>query len=141
MNQKGQSFDVFQLLIAAVVAIAIMGILFGVLGQVITTPGGDIGSDIRTMIKKGANDGYASPQNNLKVTIAAGTTITPANVVKDTDITADQLCISTGDFGTDALFDAKETGAITYTGSSSRKIGISVLCGRGPDRRLSRGQI
>jgi len=48
---KGQAFDTFKLMIAAVIAVAILGILLGILGG-ISPPGADPASIIREQLSK-----------------------------------------------------------------------------------------
>ncbi|RLG21825.1 hypothetical protein DRN74_00140 [Candidatus Micrarchaeota archaeon] len=72
---RGQAFDTFKLMIAAVVAVAILGILLGILGN-ISTPGADPASAIRQQLSKAYQYKGSTFVSSGEASFVAGTVYT-----------------------------------------------------------------
>jgi len=62
MNNRGQAFSVFQLLIAAIVAVAILGVLFGVMGGIDVGVSGNPKTEIGNALSAVKNGGQTQTQ-------------------------------------------------------------------------------
>ena len=74
---KGQAFDTFKLMIAAVVAVAILGILLGILGG-ISTPGQSFDDTAKQLITKATQSPLAVYPSAGKVTFQKDSIFPPA---------------------------------------------------------------
>lgn len=129
---RGQAFEVFRLLIAAVVAGAVLMVLLNILG-VIRPPSTDPGDAIKTLLQKYMETGGGSAQEvefvppitvNVK-TIAANLGYPEESVCVKSDevarkLGATSLCNSAG-------FDCRDD-TISYTGRTRRKAKVAVYC-------------
>lgn len=133
LSSRGQSFDVFQLLIAAIVAGAILVILLNII-TIITPPGSNIAADATSLVKTGLTSSYGSPVHKSRLTIESQGILSPVTIAKETDISASDICVSAGDFmDQETLFKPVGRGGIQYLGSGKKQIGLNVVCGRGQD--------
>lgn len=135
MNSKGQSFDVFQLLIAAVVAGAILVILLNIIGGVLPPGTSNVNAEASNLVKTGVNTSYGSPTSKGNISMDNKTFLNPITIAQGTDISSDDICVTPGDFisdGSNDLFSVQGR-AIKYNGSGSKKVGLTVVCGRGAD--------
>jgi len=125
MNQKGQGSGVFQLLISAVVAMAILGVLLGILG-IITPPGQDIAVIARDNLSQAfTKQGVLITSGKINITKGASITNTvggPELGVPDTHICTGVDSTLTG-FNNDA-----SPGVLTYNGSSSLAVRVRAYC-------------
>lgn len=133
INQKGQAFSTFKLLIAAIVAIAILTILLQVIGTISPLGQQDPGEEAIQQLKSYYNrpsehkltgEVFFDPEDSLNgKAIAQSTGI----------LSPDQVCISAGDFSEkEELFeedsDLKGRSLVTYNGSSSFATKLSIIC-------------
>ncbi len=97
MNQKGQAFSAFKLLIAAVIAVAILGILMPILSQVtgiITkAPGEEISMVLANQV---GNPGNYTVTNEFTFKPNEGVS-TMALAAGTPGLSADQICLSLGE--------------------------------------------
>ena len=81
-RSKGQAFDTFKLMIAAVVAVAILGILMGIL-QTISLPTSGFDDTLKTMLSK-ASAGGSVQASQSDITFSSGSSYDgTAKVYKD----------------------------------------------------------
>lgn len=133
LNQKGQAFDVFKLLIAAVVALAILGILFGILRNVIV--------GVQTEPQQKAIEFVKSSINSVgelkvtdPVTFSAGKSLNARAIAFETRaLSENQVCVSTGDVSNDeeAFKEEADGQIIVYHGKADRAMKLAVLCDYG----------
>ena len=134
-NQKAQASSTFQLLIAAVVALAMLGILMAILG-VIKLPGtGDYADAIGNALDS-ASTSPASLKTTDSVNLQPKSEVVSREIALNSQsgVTESQLC-----FAKDAALEKVEaidvetsSGRILeYTGSSQKKIKFSVICDAG----------
>lgn len=143
MLSRGQSFDVFQLLISAIVAGAILVILLNIIG-IINPPGSNLNSEATALVKTGLTSSYGSPVSKSNLSINNTITLAPTTIAQGTEVSASDICVSAGSFTDDSpsLFAPTTDGrALKYLGSGSKKIGLTVVCGRGSDLRDGLGYI
>lgn len=80
--RKGQAFDTFKLMIAAVVAVAILGILMGILSQ-ITIPGQSFDDTAKTLLTKAVSSPGVKYPSSGDVTFVKDS-IYPGSAFEDT---------------------------------------------------------
>ena len=127
MMEKGQAFSVFQLLISAIVAFAILYILLTIIPT-----GGFVGRDPTSVAKELIGDRLkypSSPKTSDVIRFTNGSNIAPRAITEGTGITKDQVCIHMGDFAEEGSgFEFMgETGILQYTGSAI-DARITVVC-------------
>ena len=143
MNQNGQAYSTFKLLIAAIVAMAILAILIPIIMQVMglikANPTDEAKSLMSSLI-----DAPGSLRITKEVSFAPGTDISGSALAERVAISKDQICMSTGAF---EAVDEGESGfqclgcddsdasqqRIIYRGSSERVVKIAIVCNKWPD--------
>lgn len=135
MDQKGQTFDVFKLLISAVIAIAILVILMNILGGI---PG--IGSDNPEKLAedtvKGKLNAIGSPGFVSKVIFKKDDAISARSIaLKSEALSEDQVCVTVSDSTPNkkSFEDTAPGKIITYTGEGQQQTRLMVLCDRESD--------
>ncbi|MEM0372788.1 MAG: hypothetical protein QXO69_03065 [archaeon] len=121
---KGQEFDTFKLMIAAVVAVAILGIMLSILGG-ITTPGQSFDDTAKQLIQKADQSKGATYPSAGEVSFRAGesypsTIFNSASGGKPVSYVGSTMCSGTGSVCT-------ITGS-TLTINSNFRTTISVCC-------------
>jgi hypothetical protein len=121
-SNKGQAFDVFKLLIAAIVAVAILAILSRVLG-IIRTPQGNPTDVITRLVQtQFDNPGAVSPYE--EVNFRGGESITAEAIAEKTGVTTkEQLC-----FVTNINSLIINDGVVTYNGGGSLTLSARATC-------------
>ncbi len=132
MDQRGQASSVFNLLIAAVVAIAILALLIQILGGIGGINKEDAVNESSNALKNSLNQ-TASPQVSKEVTWSRETSpVTARNIaLKSGEIDESHLCLHLGKFEGDGSWNNQSgsDGAILqYTGSSNIKTKIVAYC-------------
>ncbi len=135
MDQKGQTFDVFKLLISAVIAIAILVILMNILGGI---PG--IGSDNPEKLAedtvRGKLNSIGSPGFVNKVVFKKDDTISARSIaLKSEALSEGQVCVLVGSkTPNNKSFEETAPGKIiTYAGEGQQQTRLMVLCDRESD--------
>ena len=134
MDNRGQAFSVFQLLIAAIVAVAILGVLFMILGNIVT-PTGDPVTEISQALQTAKTGGQSESR---AFSMSAG------NSVRGTDferyaiegdmvlfyVNTDQLNLDDASGFEVASRDAGDEvyNVLTYHGANPRNLQATVLC-------------
>jgi len=128
INQKGQAFSVFELMIAGVVAFAILMVLLQVIGGI--TKGTD--SDALTAISNAVSS--ASPSGQAFATpfiLKKDVAVMVTNLASKTDLDKDSFIFTKGEFvsDTDEIEVAEDGTWMKYTGAKpQKKISAVVVC-------------
>jgi len=135
INQKGQAFSAFKLLIAAVIAVAILGILMPILSQVtgiITkAPGEEISMVLANQV---GNPGNYTVTNEFTFKPNEGVS-TMALAAGTPGLSADQICLSLGegkggwdDSSNFVLTAGDEMQNVQWTGAANQTARAGILC-------------
>jgi len=140
LNQEGQAYSTFKLLIAAIVAMAILAILIPIIMQVMglikANPTDEAKSLMSSLI-----DAPGSMRITKEVSFAPGTDISGSALAERVSVSQDQICMSTGDFET---ADSGEPGfeclncdesdasqqRMIFSGSGERVVKIAIVCNK-----------
>ena len=125
LNKKGQASSTFQLLIAAIVALAILGVLISVIG------GLDIGTDkpdqvTNNLLKNQLNyPGVINCTDAIK--FKRSTSIGAEAMVKNTGLSQYQVLVS-NEYDNVENFQVIGNSILTYTGASDKRIAVCIVC-------------
>jgi len=126
-DNKGQGSSVFNLLIAALVSLAILGLLFAVLNMVNFNPGNKPSDTAINLVNDASNN-----QFNVKsqeVTFKKGDSITE-KAIKSKNTVGDSISLSLcNDVSNLNLIQSETNSTIQYTGTSSQRNIIYTICG------------
>ncbi len=130
INKKGQSFDVFKLLIAAVIAIVILSVLMSIIGQLVTPTGKPI--DVAGRLISSMRNHWYQPLASESVTFDLGGSINrDALSEKSPGIQPEQICLSTGAFQDSEIWEeGSEMSSVRYTGTTKTDVRVKGVCGR-----------
>ena len=134
-NNKGQAFDVFKLLIAAIVAVAILVVLLPLLVPP-TLPGNDPVGEARTIIKDLATK-HALPRTSQPVIFNPNLSINARGIAEGSSgaVSEESVCVSPGDFSdnedTWEIDSAGIRNRVTYKGTSAKKVALHAICDTG----------
>jgi len=133
LNEKGQEFSVFKLVIAAIVAVAILGVLLSIMGGLVL-PGSEPGPEITRVVKSLMN-APGQPGKTNPVTFKQDTAITSAAVAEGTGaLGSNQVCFSTGDFEEEKSFEVLGEGRILkYNKPADFIARAQVICSTGTE--------
>lgn len=130
LNSRGQEFDVFKLVIAAIVAVAILGVLLSIMGGLVL-PGSEPGPEITRVVKSLIN-APGQPGKTNPVTFKQGTALTAAAIAVGTgSLGEDQICFSTGDFGEDQFEVSSDGRVLSYKRTTDFTARAQVICAAG----------
>ena len=134
LNQQGQAYSTFKLLIAAIVAMAILAILIPIIMNVI----GLIKASPQDEAKSLLSDLVGAPgalKHTKEVVFESDSVLAASALAERLPLAKDQICMSTGEFEEDdeAGFeclgcDSDTTHRIVYHGNSDRVARIAVVC-------------
>lgn len=130
MDFRGQASSVFQLLISAVVALAILMILFSVLGVInfgVNTEPAKAAADVL----KEAYNSPASVKTQPKVTFnSSQKEINLYNLAKSSKIgiNEEQICLLAGAYQDNETLFTLTDYTLTYNGSGSKDVGLAAFC-------------
>lgn len=136
LNNKGQAFDVFKLLIAAVIAIAILSLLMPIIGTITGIFTKDPTVEARTLLSDLYNKTLTWKETPGVTFSTSNPTMAVAALVEGTNLSADQVCLSLGDFSDSegeweiSGGDSPELNKIEHKLSTSRLVKIGVECAR-----------
>ena len=130
MNEKGQAYSAFKLLIAAIIAMAILGILVPIIMQVMglikNNPTDKTVSLLSELVDKPGTLKYAKDVSFDD----ANPTLSGTTLAEKTAVASDQICMDLGEFSTDSSFTRVTSTTqhiITYTGSG-KVVDLAVIC-------------
>ena len=133
IGQKGQAFDVFKLLIAAVVAGAILLILLNIL-QVIPGIGSQEPGKVAAEHVKSKSNDIGNPELVPNVTFKQGDSLNTKTIAsKSEGLSEDQICVTVSESAPnkDQFEDLVGAGKIVkYNGTTTQKTRLFVLCDR-----------
>ena len=132
LNQRGQGFDVFKLLIAAVVAGAILVILMQTLQIIRPLNTQDPNEVAATSVKSGINN-PGIPDYVENVTFKKGSALRAATIAeKSKALSTNQVCVKkSGSTPNPGSFeDNGGVAVIEYIGNSDQQVRLVVLCDR-----------
>ena len=127
MNNSGQAYSAFKLLIAAIVAVAILAILIPILMNIVI-PGNDIQTVTTQMIQKQKDmPGGLDTQGPVK--FSPGTNLAPSALVGNSGLSADQICLHKGELADRTELEVVGN-TIMHSGTSEVRTSVSVTCNR-----------
>ncbi|MCH7902152.1 hypothetical protein IIC68_00180 [archaeon] len=132
MNEKGQAFSVFKLLIAAVVAGAILLILLQTL-QVLPNIGSRTPNEVASNAVKSQINEPGLPVIIENVTFDNGDTLFNKTIAeKSRALSTDQVCVAVSDDAPNAdSFEVIDGKTVRYNGSFGQQVRLLVICDRG----------
>ncbi len=140
MNTRGQAFSTFQLLIAAVVALAILVLLLNIIGSLPTPGTTKPQAEGVNLIKSQINSPSELRTSSNSVNFAKEDSLNSKSIATSSGVlTSSQVCISMGDFADETDSDFRDTNPnktgdiIQYTGSGQLRVKLSVLCDTGTE--------
>ncbi|MEK6971012.1 MAG: hypothetical protein AABW68_05000 [archaeon] len=135
MNSRGQAFSTFQLLISAVVALAILVILLNILNVIQFPFDPSVSKEAGNMVKTQATNPGSIQTSSSRIIVKTGDSLNTKSLASQSGILSpNQLCLSKGDFESDSMFQFTDT-AETVLVYSGNQIGVklSVVCDTGTE--------
>jgi len=133
MNQEGQAFDVFKLLIAAVIAIAILSLLMPIIGTIMGIFKNDPTEKAKAMLTDLYNK-RSTPKETVEVTFDTSTpVISKEAVTVNTSLSPDQVCFSLGDYASASGEWEASTTKLRHVGPTGRNVRLGIECSLGID--------
>lgn len=123
LNKKGQAFSTFQLLIAAVVALALLGVLLPIIMKNVDI--GDNPEELTQRLIKTQIDSIGSLKYTKEATFKNGDSISGATLANSANLDRSEVCVLNPEGST---FEGDGGKIITYNSSSSLKYKMGVLC-------------
>ncbi len=125
LNEKGQEFSVFKLLISAIVAIVILTLLLQILNIIDFNPNTDPANAAENLLKAADSSQY-NPKVSDRLDFTNENTINTAALAENTGLSRDQICLAVDEELTG--FDNSNANSISYTGSSNVRVKIVGIC-------------
>ncbi len=126
---KAQGFDVFKLLISAVVAVVLLTILLNIL-QNVNIDSGQSPIKKSKDLTKDALSSLNTAQFYSGVKFKKGTVLTSYGIAAASDeLTADDVCLVLDSRLPESIWEVEDNKKIAYKGSSPISAKITVLCG------------
>ena len=129
-DKRGQEFSVFKLLISAVIAVVILGLLLSIINSIIITGQGDPAEEAGKTVKAIMRENSRLGSSN-EVTFKKNTTINNRNISGATGgvIQSNEVCISQGDFMDNTSWRVSDGGTLLeYVGSDDVKAKLVAAC-------------
>lgn len=130
VNERGQAFSVFELMIAGVVAFAILIILLSVISGVIFNPTGNPKDAISTTLKTIGRSGSGLTDT---FQIKSNTTLLASNFNDKTALDAQSIMFFSGQFKSNSLLTVDKTSNgvsyVTWKGAQPLNARAQVICG------------
>jgi hypothetical protein len=135
LDQRGQAYSTFKLLIAAIVAMAMLAILIPIIMQAMGWLTNSPLNETKSLI----SDLVGSPgalKHTPEVVFKPEDVLASSALVERLSISKDQICMSTGQFEEDAengfecigCEDASDNQRLIYHGKSNRAAKIAIVC-------------
>ncbi len=131
LDNRGQAYSTFKLLIAAIVALAILMILMPIIGSVLQI----FQNDPQDKTIELLNDLYAKPEaikTTDEVSFSPDYVLSAAALSQRVPLSSEQICMSLGDFKDNDDFDLRDKSSaphrIIWNGSSAITIKVVVTC-------------
>lgn len=126
MNQSGQAYSVFKLLIAAIIAVAILSILISIIVNIIG-PGTDVATIAKQEIEKQVSLPATLGTSSISASFNARTNLAPDALVGNSGLTPEQICLHKGDFSGNKALEVRGN-TIMQNGPNNLKVKVSVMC-------------
>lgn len=127
-DQRGQEFSVFKLLISAVIAIAILAVLYSVIRSLPQFQATDPTEVAKTAISERLN-APGTPVLTDPVQFSEDKSfLNPSTITRELSISADQLCMSRGDYEGEDKFSIRDDGVIEYLNTTTLEVKLAVVC-------------
>ena len=127
LNKKGQASSTFQLLIAAIVALAILGVLISVIGGV-NPLSGDAKTATSQKLKAQMNNPGAVDCTE-PVTFKKGISLATEGITKDSGLDPQQVFFTNAiDSVTNFPEPSGTKSVLRYSGTSSKKVVLCIIC-------------
>ena len=138
MNQRGQAFSVFKLLIAAVVAGAILLILLQTL-QVLPNIGSQSPNEVASEAVRSQINEPGLPRIIDNVIFKDGDTLFNKTIAdRSRSLSTEQVCVDVSPGAPNAdKFEAKNGQTVQYNGSFAQQVRLLVICDRGDELESS----
>ncbi len=140
MNNRGQAFSTFQLLIAAVVALAILVLLLNIIGSLPTPGTTKPQAEAVNLIKSQVNSPSELRTSSNAVIFTREDSLNSRAIATSSGVlTSSQVCISMGDFANEQDSDFVDTNPnasgdiVQYQGSGQLRVKLSVICDTGTE--------
>jgi len=134
LNQTGQAYSTFKLLIAAIVAMAILAILIPIILQAIGWLTASPSNEAKTLLNDLVSSS-GSLQNTPEVAFKPGDVLAASALAEGLPVSKDQICMSLGQFEKDETngfecigCDGDEQHRIIWRGASNRTAKIAAVC-------------
>jgi len=125
LNQSGQAYSVFKLLIAAIIAVAILYILISIIGGI-----NIFGSDVQTVAKQIIQKQVDMPgqlDTSTAAVFKSGTNLAPSALVGNSGLTPEQICLHKGEL-VDNIAVTVTGSTLMQNGTTDLTVKISVMC-------------
>lgn len=133
MNNRGQAFSTFQLLIAAVVALAILVLLLNIIGSIPIVGGQNPNKEASDLVKSQVNS-PSELRTSQQVSFSRDGSLNAKSIASASGVlTSNQICISRGDHYQTTEFEYTSDDVLRYNGSSALRVKVSVLCDTGTE--------
>ena len=136
MNDQGQAYSTFKLLIAAIVALAILMILMPIIASVLQIFQNDPADKTIELLNGLYNKAEGVKTTQMVVTFTPDYVLSAAALSESTSLSAENICMSLGDFidredDEDAFSIRDEDDShhrITWNGTSNQNTKVAVTC-------------
>ncbi len=134
LNERGQEFSVFKLLISAVVAIVILTLLLSILGIIPLLPSGSLTAESESLLTKIERSPAAEETSN-PFTINPNDSLNRRQLAdKSQGLGVEQICLHPGNFKDDSDWTESQLGTVLrYDGSSGKKVMLAGMCYKGKE--------
>jgi hypothetical protein len=130
LNQKGQEFSVFKLLISAIVAIVILTLLLQILGIIDFNPNTDPANAAENLLKDIDSQVYTEKVSK-KLDFKKENSISSLALADSVGLSSEQICLLLdSDLTSLGFSDNGGTSLITYSGSSTVRVKLAGICSR-----------
>lgn len=135
MNDRGQAFSTFQLLISAVVALAILVLLLNIMGSLPDFGNRSPSEEAVNLIKSQINSPAELRTSGNAVTFKKDDSLNTKSIAANSGVlTQSQICISRGDHEETQEFEFPGTeGEILRYNGSQLRVRLSVICDTGTE--------
>ncbi|MDD4983372.1 MAG: hypothetical protein PHH82_00855 [Candidatus ainarchaeum sp.] len=134
IGQRGQAFSVFKILIAAIVALAILGLLLNIMGLISFNPANEPETAVKDLVKKAYSSPYAPASSVVTFSYPDHYQITKAQIKEAASLTDEQIVfVSPNSQSISALFSAEDFSLKLENSVKSKEALLYVICGANPN--------
>lgn len=131
-NQKGQAFDVFKLLIAAIVAVVILALLLEIIKQIVP-PGANPVDKTNDLVKGLSNGNLAQYKLTEKVTFVRGIILSNLAIANASggSLQKEDVCVVPGDFDGVTGWGGTSNISVQYSSPNNLQAIVGAICDNG----------